>query len=175
MNYLKSVLILSAILSFTSTNWAQKMNNRSMERVFKATADKVEGELGAWEIYYKERVMLVLTDEANNRMRIFSPIVPENEINTHDLKVMLEANFHSALDAKYSLYNGFVISVFTHPLKELSDTQLIDALSQVAVLANNYGTTYSSTDLIFGAGEVEEEQEKRINESPSKKKQKGTR
>lgn len=175
MNYFNFFLILGGMVLFTSASWAQKMNNRSMDKIFKATADKVEGELGAWEVYHKERVMLVLTDETNNRMRIFSPIVPEDEISTDDLKIMLEANFHSALDAKYSLYNGFVISVFTHPLKELNNTQLIDALGQVAILANNYGTTYSSTDLIFGAGVIEEEQEKRINESPSKKKQKGTR
>ena len=71
---------------------------------------------------------------------------------------MLRANFHSALDAKYSVYEGFVVSVFTHPLRELTESQLLDAMRQVAKLAETYGTTYSSTGLIFG-GEEEEEQE----------------
>lgn len=143
-----------------------------MDKIFKKVADSVEGEIGAWEVAYKERIMLVLTDESNNRMRIFTPIASEEEVTQRVFKIMLEANFHSALDAKYSLYNGFIISVFTHPLKELSEKQLIDALSQVAVLANNFGTTYSSTDLIFGTDT--EAQDKRVNESPSKKREKGS-
>jgi len=63
---------------------------------------------------------------------------------------LLEANFDRALDAKYCLYEGFVCSVFTHPLKELQDHQFVDALQQVVNLANNYGTTFTSTDFVFG-------------------------
>ncbi|MFK7935792.1 MAG: type III secretion system chaperone [Saprospiraceae bacterium] len=149
------------------------MNNKTMGKIFKKVADNLDGERGAWEVTYKERIMLVLTDETNNRMRIFTPIAAEEEVGTREFKIMLEANFHSALDAKYSLYNGYIISVYTHPLQELNEEQLIDALSQVAVLANNFGTTYSSTDLLFGV-EQEESEEKRINKSPSGKKEKGS-
>jgi hypothetical protein len=80
---------------------------------------------------------------------------------------MLAANYHSALDAKYSLYEGFVVTVYTHPLKELTEDQLIDALKQVSTLAHTFGTTFSSTDLIFGE---EQEEDKKVNESPSGKK-----
>lgn len=172
MKYPKIFLFLSLCLLSSHMLSAQKMNNKAMWKIFKNVADKVEGEAGAWEVHYKERVMLVLTDEENNRMRIFTPIADEEDVGIHEFKIMLEANFHSALDAKYSLYNGFIISVYTHPLKELSESQLVDALAQVAVLANNFGTTYSSTDLIFGK-ETDEER-KRVNESPSKKKEKGS-
>lgn len=136
-----------------------------MGKIFSETVDRVDGEVGAWQLLYKERILLVLTDEANNRMRIFTPIVEEAEINTSEMRNMLRANFHSALDAKYSIYNGLVISVFTHPLKELTEPQLLDALSQVVNLANTFGTSYSSTELIFGAPA---EKDKRVNESPTK-------
>lgn len=145
---------------------AQKeMDNKRMVKTFREIADRVEGETGAWQLTYRERVLLVLTDEANNRMRIFTPIIEEENIGAEEMRSMLRANFHSALDAKYSLYNGLVISTFTHPLKELTNTQLKDAMLQVVNLANTFGTTYSSTDLIFAP---QEEKERRINESPTK-------
>jgi len=166
-------LILLLILGLTVPSLAQKgkrdwMSLKRMERIFKKKADKVEGRDGIWEVFYGGRVLLVITDPTNNRMRIFSPIRESESLDKEELLTLLEANFHSALDAKYSLWEGFVISVFTHPLQELTEDQLVDAMQQVAALADNYGTTYSSTDMIF-APNVPEEEEKRINQSPSGK------
>ncbi|MEM1124681.1 MAG: hypothetical protein AAGJ18_29850, partial [Bacteroidota bacterium] len=76
-----------------------------------------------------------------------------------------------ALDAKYALYSGFVVSLFTHPLQELTEDQFKDAVKQVAVAAQNFGTTYSSTDLIFGA-DIEQdstENDRKVNEKPKKR------
>ena len=81
---------------------------------------------------------------------------------------MLEANFHSALDAKYSIWEGVVISVYTHPLKELSSEQFTDALKQVVRLSQTFGTTFSSTEFIFG-GEGEESNKERTNVKPGDK------
>lgn len=147
----------------------QKMNNDRMEEIFKAKADKVEGESGVWQIHIANRILLVLTDESNNRMRIFTPIIEQKDMEPGYSEKMLEANFHSALDAKYGLYNEYVVSLFTHPLQELTAEQLVDAMYQVVNLANTFGTTFSSTDLLFGGGQ-EEEEEKRINKKPSKTK-----
>lgn len=132
-----------------------QMNNAQLEKIMTAEAEEIDGEGGAWTVYYQDRVLLVLTDEANNRMRIFTPIIEEDQIDAKTMHAMLVANFHTALDAKYSIYEGLVISTFTHPLKELTKEQLIDAMRQVVTLADTFGSTYSSTDLIFG-GEQEE-------------------
>ena len=83
---------------------------------------------------------------------------------------MLEANFHSALDAKYSMFEGFVISVYTHPLRELTRDQFVDAMGQVVNLAQNFGTTYSSTSLIFGGENSEEKTEEKKKEERTNKK-----
>ena len=136
-----------------------------MDKIFKKEATEVEGNLGGWQMLYGDRIIVVITDENANRMRIFTPVIEEEKMERKDMHKMLGANFHSALDAKYSLYNGFVISVFTHPLKELTDNQLIDAMRQVVTLANNYGTTFSSTGWVFGSGSGEEKP--RVNQSPS--------
>ncbi len=169
-------LVVILIVALTIPAWAQEgkrdwMSLKKMERILKKEADKVEGEDGIWEVFYQGRVLLIITDVSNNRMRIFSPIRESGSLDREELYVLLEANFHVALDAKYSLWEGFVISAFTHPLRELTKAQLIDAMQQVATLAENYGTTYSSTDMIFAPG-MPEEEEKRINESPRGKSKK---
>lgn len=167
MQKLTVFFVLMCLWTVPALQAQKEMDNKRMARIFSETVDRVEGKKGAWQLLFKERILLVLTDEPNNRMRIFTPIVEEEEVGASEMRNMLRANFHSALDAKYSLYNGLVISVFTHPLKELSEEQLVDALLQVVSLADTFGTTYSSTDLIFAPREGEEE-EKRINESPTK-------
>ena len=150
------------------------MNNKKMDAIFKAVTTEMEGQLGNWQMVYREGLILVLTDETNNRMRIFSPVIEEKKLKDGQMKEMLEANFHSALDSKYSLYEGYVVSVFTHPLKELTKNQLIDAMDQVVALTLTFGDTYSSTELVFAPKTEEEfdnekkEKEKKLNKKPKK-------
>ena len=144
-----------------------------MGEIIQEIGDKVEGDSGIWQMIYGDKILFIITDEAHNRMRIFSPITEQNELKKGQLEAMLEANFHSALDVKYALYNGFVVSLFTHPQKELTKEQFKDAIKQVAVAAGTFGTTYSSTDLIFGGGTKEEdaksEKDKKVNQKPKRK------
>lgn len=165
-----SILLLFGLNMNLFAQEERSMDNEWIDEIFREKADRVEGEKGVWQVHLGERILLVITDESNNRMRIFTPILEEKDMEAGDLNKMLEANFHSALDAKYGLYNEFVVSLFTHPLRELTKPQLIDAMYQVANLANSYGTTFSSTELIFGGGAEGEDEEKRINQSPRKSK-----
>ncbi|MEM6321414.1 MAG: hypothetical protein AAF960_27400 [Bacteroidota bacterium] len=172
---MKKWLLLSLIFAFTSTQsiLAQmEMTNAKMEKILHQIGDNVEGVLGNWQVIYGEQILFVLTDETHNRMRIFTPITEQKDLEGDELEKMLEANFHAALDAKYALYSGFIVSLFTHPLRELTTAQFKDAMKQVAVAGQNFGTTYSSTDLIFGGGEAEEEspqKDKKVNQKPIKK------
>lgn len=144
-----------------------EMSNARMHEIFTEEADEMEGEQGVWQLSYGGRLLLVITDSSANRMRIFTPVFEQTMVAEGQMEKMLEANFHSALDAKYSLYEGYVMSVFTHPLKELNKGQLVDAMRQVVILADTFGTTYQSTDMIFGGGQ---EEEPKVNESPIKEK-----
>ncbi|MEM8524262.1 MAG: hypothetical protein AAGG68_06450 [Bacteroidota bacterium] len=134
---------------------AQDMTNKKLQRILEETTEKVDGKTGLWRVTHRERILMVITDESANRVRIFTFVTEEAKLEAKHIKRMLNANFHSALDAKYALSNGFVISVFTHPLKELTEAQTIDALKQVVTLSHTFGTTYTSTDWAFGG--VEEE------------------
>ncbi len=156
------VLIAGFFLMSTYLGQAQsafdKMTNAKLEKILHRVSEQVdripgsEDVPGKWKIVFMQRELFVITDEAANRMRVMTPIIEEENLDTEDLKILLEANFNRALDAKYSLYQGFLWSSFTHPLQELTVEQLKDALKQVATLADRYGDSYSSTDLVFGGG-----------------------
>jgi hypothetical protein len=152
---MRLLLILCFFMSTLSLPAQGKMNLRKMEKAFRKAEISYEGDPGAWLLYTQDHILLVLSDEENNRMRIFTPIIEAADASPLQLEKMLRANFHSALDAKYSIHDGFVVSVFTHPLKELSREQLLNAIDQVIALSKTFGTTYSSTDLEFGHPEEE--------------------
>ena len=154
--------LLFFLVLFPYGSYAQsafdKMSNTKLEKILYRVSEQVD-ELpgsndlpGRWKVIYMQRELFVITDEPANRMRIMTPIIEEGNLDLADMKVLLEANFDKALDAKYSLYQEFLWSSFTHPLQELTVEQLKDAMKQVATLADRYGDTYSSTDLVFGAG-----------------------
>ena len=150
---MKTVFLLVCTFLFSGL-YAQStdMTNARMGRILATEADSVAGSDGNWQVILEQRMLFVITDPAANRMRIFTPVISSEDVDEKLMRAMLIANFHTALDAKYSLYEGFVISTFTHPLAELREHQFIDALRQVARLADNFGTTFSSTDLFFGGG-----------------------
>jgi len=130
-----------------------KMTNEKMNKVLLRETKNVEGQLGNWQVEYFGRALFIITDQNANRMRIMTPIIEESNVHPEQLKVLLEANFDRALDSKFAYYRGFVWSVFTHPLGELGVEQFKDAMRQVARLADNYGTSYTSTNLVFGGGD----------------------
>lgn len=130
----------------------QPMNNRQLDGLIRQVSDRVEGELGYWRFDYQGRQLMVITDESHNRMRVMTAIIDETEVTEEIRQIVLEANFDRALDAKYATSQGYLWSVFTHPLAELTNDQFLDAVSQVKTLADNFGTSFSSSDLVFGGG-----------------------
>lgn len=128
---------------------AQEMSGENLRSVIERSADTVEQNGNSIRFAYKERLLICIYDENANRMRIISPIVKREGVDEEQLLNALVANFHSALDVKYALSDEIIWAVFIHPLKELSDHQVIDAIDQVYAAAVTFGTTYSSTNLVF--------------------------
>ena len=128
------------------------MTNDRLDGLIRQTSKTVKGEAGYWQIKIGGRDVLVITDARHNRMRIMSPVAAQDQLNKDELIRLLEANFGSALDSKYALRDQTLWSVFTHPLAELSDEQFLDCMAQVANLADNFGRSYASSNLIFGGG-----------------------
>lgn len=108
--------------------------------------------------------VIVITDVKNNRMRAFVPIQSLDGINQQLLYRMLQANFDSALDARYAIAREHVISVFIHPLKELRKDQLIEGIGQVVNLVKTYGSAFTSGAMTFGGGDSRNLHRKLIDE-----------
>ena len=140
-----------ALLLFVSSLNAQ-LNNDSLEKLLENKVDSLSGQSGRWQAIYNDTPLVILTDEQNNRMRIISPIIEAASLDKDLLLDTLTANFHSALDVKYAISSGILWSVFVHPLDVLTSQELTSAIEQVSAAATTFGTTFSSTPLLFGAG-----------------------
>ncbi|HKA25292.1 MAG TPA: hypothetical protein VKF80_09950, partial [Candidatus Eisenbacteria bacterium] len=79
------------------------------------------------------------------------------ELDPDFLALLLRANFDRALDAKFALRGEELWSLFVHPLSTLVSDDLGLFLDQVVTLVKNTGTTYASTDLVFGLDDEDEE------------------
>ncbi|OEK06054.1 hypothetical protein A8C32_18650 [Flavivirga aquatica] len=132
------------------------MNNEKLEMIYTKASDSIKGQSGAWQFYIKQIPLMSITDANHNRMRIISPIADSNNLSDELIKAALVANFHTALDVKYAVSDGILWSVFIHPLKELSEFQVKDAVSQVYQANINFGSTFASTSLTFPSGSNKE-------------------
>lgn len=150
MKFLSTLFFLVLVQVAVGQNAFDDMTNEKIQKILYREAQDVEGQLGAWQCTYREHLIMILTDENANRMRIMTPIVEEKDLEENQYKLMLEANFDRALDAKYAVFDNIVWSVFTHPLAELEVEQFKDAMDQVITLSRTFGTTYNSTDFVFG-------------------------
>lgn len=117
-----------------------------------------------WQFNLKERVVIIVIDTEADRMRIISPIVKNEDVPTEIYTRMLQANFDSALDARYAIANEIIWGAFIHPLRSLSDEELLSGIAQVVTVADTFGTTYSSGALIYGGGDSNEEIDKLYQE-----------
>lgn len=142
----KFVFLFVAFPFFT---FSQSMNNEKLLTIYTTVSDSIQGNPGGWQFFIKNIPVLSITDENHNRMRIISPIADANTLNEDLIKAALVANFHTALDVKYAVSDGVLWSVFIHPLKELTENQVKDAVSQVYHANINFGTTFASTSLSF--------------------------
>ena len=144
------LMVLVASVFIQNSLLAQGMSERKLERIFKKYDLELEGEEGVWMVKYDDRWILIFADDEADRMRIFTPVINRTDIESAEWERMLEANFHTALDAKYGLYNEYVISVYSHPLSYLDERQMLNAMEQVVNLADTFGTSYASSSILFG-------------------------
>lgn len=130
-----------------------------------------EGESGPGATKHLPPVLVVMTDERADRMRIMIPIRPFDPKNVEDLQlalIALHANYDRALDARYAVQDGVLWSAFIHPLESLTPSDFASGLRQVRGLRENTGSTYSSGELLFapqGGGEAPAE---KLKESDKK-------
>jgi hypothetical protein len=107
----------------------------------------------AWQLSVKDVTVLIVTDEAADRMRAITPARRAEEITPAEMTRLMQANFDSALEARYAIAKDILWSAFIHPLRPLEKDQLISGIGQVVNLAQSYGTLYSGGALQYGGGD----------------------
>lgn len=128
----------------------QPTNNGKINAWIRTVDSSAQGQPGAWQFQAEGRTLVCFTDESADRMRIMTPVAEADPADTEEMARCLMANFDRALDARYCVHDGQLWSAFLHPLSSLDQNLFHSAVRQVATLADNHGTSYSSGDLIFG-------------------------
>jgi len=148
---MRNIRYLSLLLSLflSAAIQSQDMSSQKLLELITQVSDTVTTNGNSIQFLYKQRPLFCIYDKNVNRMRIISPILETKDLEEEQLLNALVANFHSALDVKYALSDEIMWSVSIHPLIELNDYQVLDAIDQVHTASITFGSTYSSTNLVF--------------------------
>ncbi|MEP0191827.1 MAG: hypothetical protein ABJP70_06270 [Erythrobacter sp.] len=106
-----------------------------------------------WEFSVDGTRLLAVTDTSAKRMRVISPIAEVENLPEDAMTRLMQANFDTALDARYAVGQGLVWAAFINPLDTLEPRDFASGVLQVKSLADTFGTTFSSGALNYGGGD----------------------
>ncbi len=115
--------------------------------------ENAERTANSWVFRINDLPLTVVSDPAADRMRMVIGIAEADSLTPELLERLMQANFDSALDARYSLAQDILWSTYIHPLSSLTTDEFISGLTQTMNLALTYGTSYSSGLFTFGGGD----------------------
>ncbi len=132
----------------------EAMTNERLDKLIGKIGENVAfNDRNMWEFSVVDVPVRVITDQNADRMRIIVAIEQTSTLTPDLLERLMQANFDSALDARYAIAQGMVWATYIHPLSPLNDRQFISGVGQTVNLARNFGTTFSSGALLFGGGD----------------------
>ena len=129
---------------------AEPMSQASLAEYIRELAGSADVSENVVQFEYEGVRIASVSDATHDRMRLIAPIAELESLQPAQLEILLVANFHTTLDARYAVSDGVVYAAFLHPLSGLSRELLESAIRQVAALALTFGSTYSSGELIYG-------------------------
>lgn len=106
-----------------------------------------------FEFVIQDVPVIVITDPRADRMRAMVPIRSAEGLSPDELTRLMQANFDTALDARYAIAQGRLWGIFIHPLSPLEPGQFVSGLAQTVNVALTYGQTYSGGASVFGGGD----------------------
>ena len=157
--------ILLCVLPLTASadrNMPDGMNNQRIGELLANLDLDLSGGDGFWRLVIDGRTVMIITDENADRMRIIVPVTAAEALREDLLVRVMQANFDSALDARYAIAKDTLWSAYIHPLRSLDDEEFLLGLGQAFNLANTFGNNYASGLLIFGGGDSRGIREKEL-------------
>ena len=179
----KTILLINSLLIFLSVALGsfavaqqappafngQPMTADRLGQLIRNVDEEAVQDGATWFFHIEELETIVVFDIAADRMRIVIPISEIDGLDHEELLRLMQANFDSALDARYAIARGMLWGVYIHPLSTLTDEEFLVGLGQTANVVGSYGTSYSSGLLIFGSGDSAEIERNRLIEKLKEK------
>ena len=144
--------------------YEQRMTAERLAELIMRVDEEAVLEGATWFFHVEGLEAAVVYDIGADRMRIIMPIGPADELDEENLLRMMQANFDSALDARYAVAQGTLWGVFIHPLGSLTSEEFLVGLGQTANVVISYGSSYSSGLFIYGNGDSGEIERQRLIE-----------
>lgn len=163
-NWFAALLIAVPVmpaLADTNDGGAPMTLERIGELILRIDAD-AQQRGNTWEFGLESYTVAMIADPQADRMRLVIPIRSIEDLGTDDLMRMMQANFDSALDARYAIARGVLWATYIHPLSPLTDDEFLMAVGETANLVATYGTSYSSGMFLFGGGDSGEIQRREL-------------
>ena len=129
------------------------MTYERLGRIIFALDPQAQPQGPAFRMTVADVPVLVVTDPIADRMRAMVPIASAESLSDADLRRMMQANFDTALDARYAVANGMLWAVYIHPLSPLEKNQFISGLGQTVNIALTYGSLYSGGATQYQGGD----------------------
>lgn len=129
------------------------MTLERMARIVMALDPEAKQMGPAFEMSVDDVPILIITDPRADRMRAMVPIRLAEDIDAAEWQRLMQANFDSALDARYAVAQGRLWAVFIHPLSPLQRDQFISGIGQTVNVAQTYGSLYTGGAMQFGGGD----------------------
>ena len=124
-----------------------------MEEILLRLDPEAERRSDLMRVTIEDVPVIIVTDPRADRMRAMTAIRSTDDIDPAELLRMMQANFDTALDARYAVANGRLWATFIHPLSPLERDQFISGLGQVVNLALTYGSLYTGGAMAFSGGD----------------------
>ncbi|MEM7319564.1 MAG: hypothetical protein AAF408_11145 [Pseudomonadota bacterium] len=149
--------LASLLLCLSSAVSAQEaevpMTYERLGRIIFALDDNAQPQGPGFQLTIEDVPIFVVTDLASDRMRALVPIRSATDLTSDELRRLMQANFDTALDARYAIANGVLWAAYIHPLSPLKKDQFISGLGETVNIALTYGTLYSGGVMQFDGGD----------------------
>ena len=156
-------IVLTLVLFFGLAGLAAAQDDKTLEGpmtmqrmadiIFAIDPDATISQGRTIELTIDDIPVMVVADPLANRMRAMVPIRSAEGMEASELLRVMQANFDTALDARYAVAQGRLWAAFIHPLAQLEKDQLLSALVQTINLARTYGAGYTGGAQHFGGGD----------------------
>lgn len=153
LNLVFAVLLLAGCNAKTNADTKESMTGEQLSELIQTFDEEATINENGVVFTLQERELFLVYDTQADRMRLISPIARAGLANEDVLIRMAQANYDSALDARYALANDVIWAVFIHRLSSLTQDDFLSAVTQVVIAAETFGTSYTSGALVFGGGD----------------------